>query len=238
MDTLRIILIVLGVVLVAGIWLADRFKRRRPNTSHYRSEVIPDEVGESFSAMDGPLSMDWTAQGESISARRYQPLADEQLDELKGINSSVDDAEVTDSAPEKVVSQEVIALTVMAREDKLFSGPLVLKVLQEVGLEHGDMGLFHYHLAGRREPLFSVANLLEPGSFQLSEIATLQTPGLLLFMRLPAIVEGELALQTLLQKARQMAAQLSATLCDEQRLPLDEETLARFEKLARGYGAS
>lgn len=243
MDTLRVILIIFGILLVAGIYLADRFKRdQSKKMMHHRDGIDLDMLsaaGESFSTAEESFPVEWSGNETSISARRHQPLADDQLNDLKGLNGA--NAETDATAPSRPSDQgslpeTVIVLTVMAREDKRFSGPLLLRVLQEAGLAHGGKGLFHYHPPGINEPLFSVANILEPGRFELSEIATLQTPGLALFMRLPAAVDGEQALQILLRKSRQIAAQLSGSLCDEQRRRLDEERLARIGQLARRYG--
>jgi len=253
MDTLRIILIVLGIALVAGIWLADRLKRRMPKRERRWSandfDAIAEDTGGTFTTREEPLAEGWVDRSVSLSARRNEPLPEEQLEGLKGLGREPDD--VTAAAPAGTAAaaqpaeqptiqpgEAVVVLTVMAGEGKRFTGPWLLKVLQEVGLEHGEMGIFHYHLAGKQEPLFSVANILEPGRFDLAEIVTLETPGVALFMRLPAVVAGELALQTLLQKSRQMAAQLSGTLCDEQRRPLGEEKLAELEQLAKRYAAS
>lgn len=240
MDTLRIILIVLGIALVAGIWLADRLKRRMPKRERHWSasdlDAIADDTGAAFTAREEPLAEGWVDRSVSLSARRNEPLPEEQLEGLKGLGREPDDGAAA-AHPEQP-DEAVVVLTVMAGEGKRFTGPWLLKVLQEIGLEHGEMGIFHYRLAGKQEPLFSVANILEPGRFDLAEIVTLETPGVALFMRLPAVVAGELALQTLLQKSRQMAAQLSGTLCDGQRRPLGEEKLAELEQLARRYAAS
>jgi cell division protein ZipA len=246
MDTLRIILIVLGIALVAGIWLADRLKRRVPKRERRWSasdlDAIADDTSGAFTAREEPLAEGWVDRSVSLSARRNEPLPEEHLEGLKGLGREPDDGSSATGQPaeQPTVSpgEAVVVLTVMAGEGKLFTGPWLLKVLQEIGLEHGEMGIFHYFLAGKQEPLFSVANILEPGRFELAEIVTLETPGVALFMRLPTVVAGELALQTLLQKSRQMAAQLSGTLCDEQRRPLGEEKLAELEQLARRYTAS
>lgn len=246
MDTLRTILLVFGLLLVAGIYLADRLKRRKPKVERHWNEIDLEDVanpGGAFTSRQAPLADEWDAKGVALSARRNEPLAEEHLEGLKGLGGeNVDGDETTDTAavvrarPDQS-AEEVMVLTVMAGEGRRFTGPLLLKVLQEIGFQHGDMGIFHYQLAGKDEPLFSVANILEPGRFDLSEIVTLETPGIALFMRLPAVVSGELALQTLLQKSRQMAAQMSGTLCDEQRQPLGEEKLEQLEQTAKRYTA-
>ncbi|MGM0593318.1 MAG: cell division protein ZipA C-terminal FtsZ-binding domain-containing protein, partial [Pseudomonadota bacterium] len=73
---------------------------------------------------------------------------------------------------------------------------------------------------------------LEPGRFILSEMAQLETPGVALFMQLPAVIPGTEALQLMLEKAQQLAEQLGAELCDGQRQPLDEEAVTALEKRA------
>lgn len=245
MDTLRVILLILGILLLAGIYLADRLKRRQSKRERHWGEIDIDEMAQGegrFTTRDEPAPVEWVDKRVSLSARRNEPLPEENLEGLAGLGrDSEEEIEMPAAAPgdERPARPEdaVIVLTVMAGEGRRFTGPWLLKVLQELGLEHGEGGLFHYRIADRDEPLFSVANILEPGRFELGEIVTLETPGIALFMRLPAVVAGTQALQTLLQKSRQMAAQLSGTLCDEQRLPLSEQRLAELEQQARGYTA-
>jgi len=248
MDILRTILIVLGIVLVVGIYLFDRIKRNR-DAQEQDWSAIPfeddnDDLG-SFSSQDEPLPDEWVGKA-SITAKRGEKLADEQLEGLKGLGTRDDSALVQARSGERASPakrtaqkppQEVIVLTVMADEGKSFRGPLLLKVLQDNGLQHGEMGIFHFHHNGGAQALFSVANILEPGRFELSEITSLETPGVALFMQLPTVVDGEYAMQTLQQHAKQMAAQLGGKLCDAQRHPLDEMALSALQHKANTYSA-
>jgi len=250
MDILRTILIVLGVVLVVGIYLYDRIKRIRDKQEQDWNDIPfegdNDDLG-SFSTQDEALPDEWVSKAVTISAKRNERLADEQLESLKGLATTYDDVMGQPQAERKssmqaertstVQQEEVIVLTLMADEGKPFRGPLLLKVLRENGLQHGEMGIFHFHLGGGGQPLFSVANILEPGHFELSEITSLETPGLALFMRLPTVVAGEPAMQTLQQHAQQMASQLGGILCDAQRRPLDEAALSALQHKANTYSA-
>lgn len=253
MEQLRIILIVLGVLLVAGIWLAERIRRRRSEPPRHWNELELDEEHDvdevqRFSTDEaGPMPDEWV--GKAFSARRHDVLDDEQLESLKGLGSD-DEAGVEETAapaggggqegvatPAPMPAEEVIVLTLLAPQGRQLRGPLLLKALQEAGLAHGDMEIFHYAVEGHREPLFSVANILEPGRFVLAEMAQLETPGVALFMRLPAVMPGDEALKLMLQKAHQMAAQLNASLCDGQRQPLDDKALTALEKRAVRFRA-
>jgi cell division protein ZipA len=192
-------------------------------------------------ALDEPHPDEWV--GKAFTANRNDALDDSQLEELKGLGGDEPPAEPELAATEPAKSEEapaaqpeeVIVLTVLAQGRKKLRGPLLLKALQDCGLNHGDMDIFHYHVEGHDTPLFSVANVLEPGRFVLSEIAQLETPGVALFMQLPTVMPGAEALQLMLEKARQLAAQLGAELCDGQRQPLDDEAAAALEKRAASF---
>jgi len=260
-EQLRIILIILGILLLAGIWLAERIRRRRrlmqkPDDwdaiDSYNEDAVSLE--DTFpAAEETPHPDEWV--GQAFTAKRHDVLDDEQLEGLRGLggsDSEVEEAvasgetvtEKTDTKPQRqtaekpMPAEEVIVLTLLAQKGKKLRGPLLLKALQECGLEHGEMDIFHYPIEGHSEPLFSIANVLEPGRFVLSEMAELETPGIALFMRLPAPLPGDEALKLMLQKARQLGAQLNASLCDGQRQPLDDKALAETEKRAQGFSAS
>lgn len=252
MEQLRTILIILGLVLVAGIWLADFLRRRRAMRAPHRWNEVSDineaaisEEDMLSTAISAPDSDEWV--GKAFSAQRSAYLDDEQLEELKGLGQDDDNIPLLTAVVEdpsafigtehSVPAEEVIVLTLMAPERRQLRGPLLLKALQEAGLAHGVMEVFHFHVEGHKEPLFSVANILEPGRFVLSELAQLETPGLALFMRLPTMMPGEDALRIMLQKAHQVAAQLNASLCDSQRRPLDDASLAKLYQTAEQFPA-
>ncbi|MFO7592572.1 MAG: cell division protein ZipA [Pseudomonadota bacterium] len=258
MEQLRIILLILGVVLVGAIWLAETLRRRRANRSKLDwSKVDGAREGAFGSGRGSSPGMEAETHpdewGEAtFSARRHEVVDEAQLEGLKGLGNKDDDEfddipvltavvdpeSLTSSGGEPTPSdEEVIVLTVMAPKGRPLRGPLLLKALQEAGLVHGEMEIFHFHVEGHSEPLFSVANILEPGRFILSEIVQFETPGVALFMRLPTVMPGEEALQMLLRKARQIAAQLGASLCDGRRQPLAEDTLAELEQQAEGFPA-
>ena len=263
MDTLRIVLIVLGVVLLVGIYFVDRWKRNHARARHEAEGEMPaseidDDSLSSFSAGRDALPDEWVGKAVTLTPRRHEQIADEHLEGLKGlerhaaresvpaepkVGATVDDKPGPalpgdEDKPEPALPDDVVILTVMAGEGKRFRGPVLLRVLQETGLEHGSMEIFHYHASAHDTPLFSVANILEPGSFHLDEMTALETPGLAIFMRLPTVLDGEQALAVMLQKSRQMAARLSGTLCDERHRPLDETSLAALQARVLPYMAN
>ena len=80
--------------------------------------------------------------------------------------------------------ERIVTLFVVAREGVHFNGPDLVVAAEKAGLEFGDMGIYHRLLDGKRElgPIFSVANMLKPGNFDLGRLDALRTPGVSFFM--------------------------------------------------------
>jgi cell division protein ZipA len=243
MDTLRIILIAGGVALLVGIYLWDRLQARR------RQEAEPWPEGEvegmeedgidPRSQQQNPFDDDWEVV--AIPARRESENIDEALDGLEGISTASEEADAEQVAPSAGAShdephdEEVIILSLMAAEGGSYNGMQLLDAMEVCGLQHGDMGIFHYDDLDSGKPLFSVANVLEPGNFDLDSMGELETPGLALFMRLPAPLDGEKALLTFVQQARLLQGQLSGVLTDAKRRELSRETLEELQQTARRF---
>lgn len=133
---------------------------------------------------------------------------------------------VAPSAPKMTV-----ALTVMAPRHQSFKGVDIEAAAGEAQLRLGGAGLFERYLDGATAadtPVFSVAHLRKPGSFEPWALAELTTPGLLLFMRLPGPVEGMKALELLLLAADQLARQLGGVICDEHRNKMTNQGLIKL----------
>lgn len=236
MDTLRIILIAGGIALIVGIYLWDRIQsRRRDELGRWQDIDIEQQEGhiDPLISNDNPFDDDWEVR--PIPARRDDSSVDDNLEGLKGIVALSSDDIVDDELSAEQPKEEVVILSLMAGEGRTFNGMQLLDAMELCGLHHGDMGIFHYNDIDTNQTLFSIANVLEPGSFDLAAIGELETPGLALFMRLPAPIDGEKALLTFVQQAKRLKEQLSGRLTDGQRRELTRETLDELKETARRY---
>jgi cell division protein ZipA len=236
MDYLRPILILGGIALIAGIYLWERLRARRRSEPE-RWQDLEMEHGEGYidplMGNDSPFAGEW--HGAAMQAQRDHTTADDRLDDLKGIVPLSGD-EIAEETDESLApTQEVIVLSLMAGEGETFNGMQLLDAMELCGLNHGAMGIFHYQDLDSGKVLFSIANVLEPGSFDRDQMGGLETPGLALFMRLPAPIDGEKALLTFVQQARRLKEQLGGVLTDGQRRELTRETLDELKDTARRF---
>ena len=122
----------------------------------------------------------------------------------------------------------VIALTVMAKEGERFTGMALLEGLEGADMHYGDMQIFHRHGSSTdagTTPLFSAANVLAPGSFDLATMGAVTSPGLAVFMHLPGPGDPVDAFQQMLDTARQLAECLDGRLCDQTRSTLTPQSI-------------
>jgi cell division protein ZipA len=83
--------------------------------------------------------------------------------------------------------------------------------------------------------VFSVANLVKPGSFDMSHIQDLRTPGISFFMALPGPLAALDAWEAMLPTAQRMAELLDAVLLDEERNALGRQRIAHIREDLRNY---
>ncbi len=113
---------------------------------------------------------------------------------------------------------KVIAIRLMCRNKSGFAAEELILVLRELGLRHGQFGIFHRmdeKEAEEGRAVFSVASLIEPGSFDLTKIRTEHYPGVSLFLALPGPRDGVDAFDDMLDLARELARRLEGDLLDE-----------------------
>ncbi|ADE14599.1 cell division protein ZipA [Nitrosococcus halophilus Nc 4] len=128
----------------------------------------------------------------------------------------------------------IIVLTVVARGKSMFRGTEIVQVLEGKGLRHGEMDIYHAYSPGGRA-VFSVANIMEPGSFDLEQIDHLSTPGLALFLRLPGPAGGFAAFDAMLETAELLAEKLNGEVRDERRNVLTAQAIEQIRERILGF---
>ena len=139
--------------------------------------------------------------------------------------------------PAQLPVERIVTLFVVAREGGHFNGPDLVVATEKAGLEFGDMGIYHRLVDGKRElgPIFSVANMLKPGNFDLSRLDALYTPGVSFFMTLPAPLPALDAWDAMLPTAQRLAELLDGQVLDEERNALGRQRIAHIRDQLRGW---
>ena len=120
--------------------------------------------------------------------------------------------------------QLILALHVMPRDGEHFAGAKVLDAFDACNLRFGRYQVFHRMDAPGGNSVFSVANVVEPGSFELETLDSEELPGLTLFMVLPGPRSGVAAYADMLATSRQLAQFLDGEVLDQERSTLTRQT--------------
>ncbi len=157
----------------------------------------------------------------------------ENLDLLDGISADEDASPA--AATGEDAPQEVIMLHVVSRDEAGFQGEDILQVLLAYNLRFGEMDFFHRHeeSAGRGNIQFSVANMLQPGVFDIDKMSDFSTTGLIFFVTLPGPSDMMGAFELMLETARGVAENLGGDVLDESRSATTPQTLEHLRQRIR-----
>ena len=242
MDPFRLSLLAIGAVLIAAIYLWGRWRRSQSEREDFLGDELPP-------APDERSGDDWDIIPLPRHADRSIPMEEAQLKELAGMNGRTARADLSaeeeaaalaafhdDDIASAVTPQEaLLVLTVIAQEGESFTGPTLSDLFEQLDLRYGDMRIFHRIDDASGQPVFSIANALEPGYFELQELPELRTPGLALFMHLPGPQAGTAAFDDFLATARSLAGALEGRIGDQQRRLLNDTTIAQMRTTARHF---
>jgi cell division protein ZipA len=164
MDGLRWLLLLFGLLVIAGVYFYSRREKSSPETKPLSSGRVEPTLG---SDQDAPIT--------------------------------------AENLPQKIVT-----LRLVARDGGSFRGDELILSLRGIGMRHGKFGIFHrYDGSNEEDTIFSAASLVEPGSFDLTNIKEQELPGISLFLILPGPMEGAEAFDMMMSAARAVAQALN-----------------------------
>lgn len=129
-------------------------------------------------------------------------------------------------SPRRVERRKIIALRLAASSQR-FPGEALRTAMEEESLQFGRYDVFH-RLHDDGESIFSVASMMEPGTFDLEHMAGQQYSGVTMFAQLPGPIPGVHALRDLVACGKRLQETLGGTLQDERGVPL---TVHRIDRL-------
>lgn len=202
-----------------------------PESAYPRSREPLDKSRQNELSLDEPEEMSPRRVPEPDV--RSQEASKEQR--LENIASGQD--RKAESGPAVQDYNEVLILNIVAKPDREFSGVDLLQVLLSNGMRFGDMSIFHLHVdTDVRSPVvFSVANIVNPGTFDLNMINDFSTRGLCFFMTLPNVANSMQAFERMLDTAQAVRVTLDGDMKDDNRSVMTAQTIEHYRQRVRDF---
>jgi cell division protein ZipA len=195
-----------------------------------------DEVDALDATEPRRVDFDDTSEFESPAIGRREPtLTSTRTDSIPTLRAE------PPTRVEPTLSAKILAIRVTAAAPARFDGAQLLAALRAEGLGFGRYDIFHcLHEDGR--PIYSVASLREPGTFDIEAMPTTYYPGIAMFAVLPGPVPAAEAFDEMIFSARALATHLSGSLTDERGAPLTTLRVGKLREEAlefeRGAGSA
>lgn len=240
---LRLLILVLGLLFIAAVYLWERHKRTQKEIRRKReyAEAFddPDALSEQINELD-ELVTSREKNIPYIQAANPEFDSDTAPQEIAEPTDVFDEPIESQTGPEDAAGQErndAILIISIASNKKFFSGDAIMSAMRALNLVPGPMDVFYRYDDSQQNILFTIASMVEPGTFPIGDMSRFTTSGLTIFGRLPSAKPGSEILEDMLESAEQLAAQLDGKLLDSQHHPLNDDILSSMHALARSYPA-
>ena len=191
--------------------------------------IIEEEPMISFSAID-----------DTVIVQEKQPQPEQHIEKSTIVDEPMVEPVIEtkpepESEPEP--EEDVIVINVHGMGTERFNGNRLFNSLEQNGLVFGDMGIYHRHsdLSGSGKVLFSTANMVSPGHFQVPEGEEFSTPGISFFLPLPCFGDAEHNFKLMLQTAQLVSSELGGNVLDEKRAILTPNKIDEYKRRAKVF---
>ncbi|MDH6024446.1 cell division protein ZipA [Vibrio splendidus] len=142
-----------------------------------------------------------------------------------------------EAKPDEELGLEVIVLNVHCAGEIPFVGTELFRSMENNGLTYGEMSIYHCFAQSSDEPkvIFSVANMMQPGTLEHDDPADFTTKGISFFMTLPCYGQADQNFNVMLSAAQKIADDMGGNVLDESRNLMTPNRLSDCRKQIRDF---
>ncbi|HEX7349329.1 MAG TPA: cell division protein ZipA [Rhodanobacteraceae bacterium] len=242
-TALRVIIAIIGVAILLVIYFFGRprqpgqGRRLFPRRDEGRVEPVLGDADASttLAPQQGELDVDLQRELDRLGTVVADPDAAPRT--AASANPAPAPAPTVGARAPAFPVDRIVTLFVVAPDGATFGGSDIAVAAEKAGLRFGAMHIFHRLVNGHPEagPIFSMANMLKPGYFDMAHIGDLATPGITFFATLPGPVAALDAWDAMLPAVQRIAELLGGAVLDEDRNTLGRQRIAGIREELRTW---
>ena len=174
-----------------------------------------------------------TISAEPDSSFTMHSKPEQEPDSSISISSEPDTEVQVSGNVDYSTSEKLVIVYVMAKHGN-FSGEELRQFLQDHDMVYGDMQIFH-RLSREGLSEFSLSSAVEPGFFDIAGMDNLQTPGVIMFLRVHELVDPMSIYGEMMKVAVGIANKLDGIVLDEARNSMTMQTIEYCNQSIRDF---
>lgn len=227
-ELLRVIIIFVGLLIIAGMIIWGMVKSRRAERKIFYDDKDEVDVVPLGSALDDePFDTNYAYEGngdDDYDDGYEEAYADVAAAAQKPEESHQPQPEPEPPAPTATAVPEIIQFGIVSKEQEGFNGMQLAVAFKSAGFTYGHMKIFE-SLNAEGEINFSAASIVEPGTFPETGLDKFYCPGIVLFMQPDYLDDPVAVFDQLIAVVHKLAKQLDGVEWDHKRKPLTAETI-------------
>ncbi len=246
MDTLRVSLIIVGIIIIGAIYLLGR---RQVDSDEQQLKSSPafswlnifERFKFSLPKWEQSVSDEVVSNKEELTAEDLADVKSIVAERKQVISNSEDVTLIVELTSDQIApagEQLFVPVTIIARHGRQFTGESIKSTVEECGFYLDRSGVYYFDVKdqqGYQQKLLGLANIVEPGTFDDENMNTFESPGLVLYLHLPAPIEARDAFSILIEKGRALSSLLFGDMCDETRSILTNQTISHLKEKVEAY---
>lgn len=220
------------------------FEHREPEPKQHRPIDDGSSLGEALEMDDlqghsSSTDDDFFARAEEVSSGETASIDKAEPAPVEE-NAGRFDADSSKKRPAPEISadpEEMLVIFVVARQGQSLPGAAIRRIAEACGMEIGEMEIYHRHEQPNAQGSlqFSMANAIQPGTFDLDSIDELETPAVTFFMSMRDPADPMYAYECMLATAETLARHLEAEMLDGDRSVMRPQTKEHYRERIRDF---
>lgn len=229
-DLIRIIIFAIGLLVIIGMIALsylkhEKAKRNYDDYDEDSSEQVHSELGGDENDYEPGL------EEEVDGYDKYAEMADDEYRHYQesSLEQKFESGNPVAASEPALKKPAIIQFSIVAKREEGFNGMELFEILDDVGLEYGNLQIFE-RLDARRLVDYGVASMVKPGIFPSINLAAFHTPGIVFFMQ-PGKLDNPVAVfDDFVRTFQYVASQLGGEMWDHHRELLTDETIAQLRQ--------